>query len=132
MEDILKFLAGILAIAAFGGFWFLVFRKAGYKRGSSALMAIGMFIPLVNLAILIYFISTTWPIQAELASLRAKAGVGSEDDAQALMSAALRLESRGDVSAAIAKYEEAMRRFPATDFAKDAEASIRSLTEKIG
>jgi len=81
MEDILKFLAGIVAIAALGGFWFLVFRKAGYERGRSALMAIGLFIPLVNLGILIYFISTTWPIQAELASLRAKTGVGSEDDA---------------------------------------------------
>ena len=112
--------------------WFALVRKAGYETGKAVLMAIGMLIPLVNLGILIYFISTTWPIQAELASLRAKAGVGSEDDAQALMSAALRLESRGDVSAAIANYEEVMRRFPATDFAKDAEVSIRSLREKIG
>jgi hypothetical protein len=132
MEDVLTFLAGIVALAAFGGFWFLVFQKAGYERGKSALMAIGLFIPLVNLGILIYFMSTTWPTQAELASLRAKTGVGSEDDAHALMAAASRLEARGDVSAAIAKYEEVMWGFPATDFAVDAEASIRSLRAKIG
>ena len=128
MEAIL----GLLIVGAIIGMWFALVRKAGYETGKAVLMAIGMLIPLVNLGILIYFISTTWPIQAELASLRAKAGVGSEDDAQALMSAALRLESRGDVSAAIANYEEVMRRFPATDFAKDAEVSIRSLREKIG
>jgi heme A synthase len=128
MEAIL----GLLILGAIVGMWFALVRKAGYETGKAVLMAIGMLIPLVNLGILIYFVSTTWPIQAELASLRAKAGVGSEDDGQALMSAALRLESRGDVRAAIAKYEEVMRRFPATDFAKDAEVSIRSLREKIG
>ncbi len=128
MEAIL----GLLILAAIVGMWFALVRKAGYETGKAVLMAIGMLIPLVNLGIIIYFVSTTWPIQADLASLRAKAGVGSEDDAQALMSAALRLESRGDASAAIAKYEEVMLRFPGTDFAKDAEVSIRSLREKIG
>lgn len=128
MEAIL----GLLILGAIVGMWFALVRKAGYETGKAVLMAIGMLIPLLNLGILIYFISTTWPIQAELASLRAKAGVGSEDDAQALMSAALRQESRGDVSVAIAKYEEVMRRFPGTDYAKDADVSIRSLREKIG
>lgn len=127
MEAILGLL--ILAIV---GLWFALFRKAGYETGRSVLMAIGVLVPLVNLGILIYFASTTWPIQAELASLRGKAGVGSEEDAQALMSAALRLESRGDVAAAIAKYEEVIHRFPGTEPAKDAEASIRSLKAKIG
>jgi hypothetical protein len=132
MEDLLRFLAGIVALAASGGFGFLVCRKAGYARGSSTLMAIGLVIPLLNLGILIYFISTTWPIQAELAALCAKAGLGGADDARALMAAALRSQSRGDVSAAIAKYEEVMRGFPATEFAMDAEASLRSLRAKIG
>jgi outer membrane protein assembly factor BamD (BamD/ComL family) len=48
------------------------------------------------------------------------------------MSAALKLESCGDVSAAIAKYEEVMQRFPTTDFAKDAEISISNLKQNIG
>ena len=95
-------------------------------------MAVGLVIPLVNLGILVYFISATWPIQAELASSRSKAGVGLPHDARALMSAAFRLESRGNVSAAIAKYEEIMRGFPGTEWAGDAEASIRSLRAKTG
>jgi TolA-binding protein len=48
------------------------------------------------------------------------------------MSAALRLEASGDVTAAIAKYEDVMRRFPGTEAARDAEVSIRSLKAKIG
>src|SRR6187200_346753 len=110
MEAIL----GLLILGAIIGMWFALVRKTGYETGTAVLMAIGMLIPLLNLGIIIYFISTTWPIQAELDSLRAKAGVGrgpwadqapglqtsmtigSEDDGQALMSAALRLESRGD------------------------------------
>lgn len=96
------------------------------------MMAIGILVPFVNLSILIYFVWTTWPIQAELNSLRGKAGIGSEDGAAALMSAALRLECRGDVTAAIAKYQEIMHSFADTEAARDAEASIRSLKTKIG
>ena len=132
MEDILKFLAGIVVVAAVGGFWFLVFRKAGYKRGSSALMAIGMFIPLVNVGIAIYFVSTKWPVQNLLSALRGHTGVGTEDDAVAALSVATRLEAHGEVAAAIAKYEEVIRRFGGTEAAKDAEAGIRSLKSKIG
>lgn len=112
--------------------WFAFARKAGYETGKAVLMGIGMLVPLVNLGILIYFVFGTWPIQTELASLRAKTGVVTADDAQALMSAALKLESCEDVSAAIAKYEEVMQRFPTTDFAKDAEISISNLKQNIG
>jgi hypothetical protein len=128
MEAIL----GLLILAAIVGVWFAFARKAGYETGKAVLMGIGMLVPLVNLGILIYFVFGTWPIQTELASLRAKTGVVTADDAQALMSAALKLESCGDVSAAIAKYEEVMQRFPTTDFAKDAEISISNLKQNIG
>ena len=127
MEAIL----GLLILGAIIGTWFALVCKAGYEPEKAALMAIGMLIPLLNLGILIYFITTTWPIQAELTSLRGKAGVGSGDDARALLSAALRLETQGQVSAAIAKYEEVIQRFPGTEPAKDADASIRSLKAKI-
>ena len=128
MEAIL----GLLILGAIVWIWFALARKAGYETRKSVLMAIGMLVPLVNLGILIYFVSATWPIQAELASLRGRAGVGSEDDACALLSAALRLETQGQVSAAIAKYDEVIQRFPGTEPAKDADASIRSLKAKIG
>ena len=141
MEAILEAILGLLILGAIVGMLFALARKVGYETGTAVLMTIGMFIPLLNIGIVIYFALTTWPIQAELAWFRAKAGFGSEDNpqalmyvalAQALMSAALRFESRGDASAAFAKYEEVMRRFPGTDFAKDAEVDIRSLREKIG
>lgn len=132
MKDAIELAAGIVVVAAWFSFWSLTFRKAGYGRRSSALMAIGLIVPFVNLGILIYFASATWPIQLELASFRAKAGVGGERDAQALISAAFRLESDGNVDAAIAAYQEVIRRFPNTDFAKDSEISIRTLREKVG
>ena len=132
MEAILEAILGLLILGAIVGMWFALVRKAGYETGKAVLLAIGMLIPLVNLGIVIYFVSTTWPIQAELASLRGKAGAGSEDDAQALTSAALRLESRGDAAAASAKYDEVIQGFAGTETASDAEASIRSLKAKIG
>jgi hypothetical protein len=64
--------------------------------------------------------------------VRSKHQPGSEDDPKVIMSAALRLEASGDVTAAIAKYEDVMRRFPGTEAARDAEVSIRSLKAKIG
>lgn len=128
----MKAILGLLILGAFVWICFALARKAGYETGKSVLLGIGMLVPLVNLGILIYFVSATWPIQAELASLRGKAGVGSEDDARALLSAALRLETQGQVGAAIAKYEEVIQRFPGTEPAKDADATIRSLTAKIG
>lgn len=61
---------------------------------------------------------------------RSKRLPGSEDGSDAIMSSALQLEAKGDVAAAIAKYEEVMRRFPGTEAAKDAEISIRNLKAK--
>jgi len=132
MQDLPKFFAGIVVIVAFGGFWFLVFRKAGYESGTSLLMTIGMFIPLVNVGIAIYFVSTTWPVEGLVRASRGQAGIGSEDDAFAALSLATRLESRGEVAGAISKYEEVMRRFRGTEAAKDAEVSIRDLKSKTG
>jgi len=98
MEDLLTMLGGVLAIAAYGGFWFTVFRKAGYESGSSVLMTIGMFIPLVNLGIAIYFVSTVWPVQSTLSVMRGQVGLATEADAFEALSVASRLESRGNVA----------------------------------
>lgn len=128
----MKVILGLLILFAIVWIWFTLARKAGYEAEKSVLMGIGMLVPLVNLGILLYFVLATWPIQAELTTLQGKAGVGSGDDACALLSAALRLETQGQVSAAIAKYEEVIQRFPGTEPATDAAASIRSLRAKIG
>jgi hypothetical protein len=109
-----------------------LFRKAGYTLRQSVWMAIAMFVPLLDLLLGLYFLMTTWPIERELAGLRARAGVPTPGDAQAVLSAAIRLESSGDAAGAVAKYEEVMQRFAGTEAARDAEASVRSLKEKIG
>ncbi|MDC0325539.1 hypothetical protein OAM01_02160 [bacterium] len=49
-----------------------------------------------------------------------------------LSSEALSLESKGQVKAAIANYEEVVQRFASTEEAMDAAASIRNLKAKIG
>ena len=130
MEDLVEIAVDLLAVGAFGGFWWAVFKKAGYETRHSILMAIGMFIPPVNLGIAIYFVFAHWPIEDALSALRARAGIATEDDAVAALSRATRLESRGNAADAIAKYEEIIRRFEETEAAKDAEISIRNLKAK--
>jgi hypothetical protein len=50
-----------------------------------------------------------------------------KDDAYALLSEGVRLESKGDTAGALAKYEAVMEQFPGTEAAGDAEISIRNL-----
>ena len=55
-----------------------------------------------------------------------------KEDADALLSEAARLESKGDTAGALAKYEAVRQGFRGTEAARDAEASIRSLKGKVG
>ena len=57
-------------------------------------------------------------------------GGSDEEDVYALFSEGARLESKGDTAGALAKYEAVMKEFPGTGAAKDAEVSIRNLTDK--
>ena len=135
MNDTVTLLMGLLGLGVYGVFWFVLFRKAGYKTQRSVWMTICMFVPLANLGMGIFFVSTTWPVQSALSAFRAlhgQAGGITEDDPVALLSAATRFESSGQVAAAIATYEEITRRFGGTEAARDAEASIRSLKAKLG
>jgi hypothetical protein len=131
MQGFPAILCGLFVVAAYWGFWFTVFRKAGYEAKISVFMAIGMFIPLVNLCLAVYFATTVWPIQTTLSTMRGEAGLGTQSDAYDALSSATRLESYGDAAGAIAKYEEIMRRFPGSEAAHDAEVSVRSLKAKI-
>jgi hypothetical protein len=56
----------------------------------------------------------------------------AKEDAYALLSEAVRLESKGDTAGAIAKYEAVRGGFAGTEAAKDAEASIQNLKDKMG
>ena len=71
--------------------------------------------------------------RGELKEFISKHSQGSEkDDPYARLSEAGRLESKGDIAGALAKYEAVREKFPGTEAARDAEASIRSLKENMG
>jgi hypothetical protein len=55
-----------------------------------------------------------------------------KQDAYTVLSEAVRLESRGDIDGALAKYAAVIEKFPGTEAAKDAEFSIRNLRDKLG
>ena len=70
---------------------------------------------------------------AELKEFISKHCAGSDkEDAYALLSEGVRLESQGDTAGALAKYAAVMEKFPGTAAAKDAVVSIRNLTHKLG
>ncbi len=54
-----------------------------------------------------------------------------QQDAYALLTEGVRLESNGDPAGALAKYETVMEKFPGTGAAKDAEVSIRNLRDSL-
>ena len=69
----------------------------------------------------------------ELKEFISKHCEGSDkDDGFALLSEGVRLESQGDPTGALAKFEAVMEKFPGTEAAKDAEFSIRNLNDKSG
>lgn len=135
MDDLFPLLMVLLGLGAYGLFWFVLFRKAGYDTPRCVLMTIVMFIPVANVAMAVYFIATIWPVQIALNAFRTlhrQAAGAPQDDPLALLSAASQLELSGQVPAAIATYEQIMTRFAGTEAARDAEASIRSLKATIG
>ena len=54
-----------------------------------------------------------------------------QQEAYALLSEGVRLESKGDTAEALAKYKAVMEKFPGTGAAGDAEVSIRNLRDKM-
>jgi hypothetical protein len=65
-----------------------------------------------------------------IAEARQRAGVWTEADARESLAAAHRLEVSGNVAAAIESYDQIIQRFPGSEAARDAEASIRSLKQR--
>ena len=57
---------------------------------------------------------------------------GDQQDADALLTEGVRLESKGDTAGALVNYAAVMEKFPGAAAARDAEASIRSLKGKVG
>lgn len=73
-------IAFYLAMLAFGIYMYVrVARKAGYPGGYALLM----FIPFVNLIVMLMFVFSEWPIERELAALRARVGQGYDPRPQA-------------------------------------------------
>lgn len=74
-------LSPLVSLTIFVAVCVCLFRKAGYTLGWAVCMAIGMCIPVVELLIILYFLMIPWPVEEELARLRARAGVPTPGDA---------------------------------------------------
>lgn len=122
----------LVAGACWAVFWFLVFRKAGYRAGPASVLTLGMLLPPFSIIVAIYFISARWPAQAELASLRCQAGVGSEEDAWTALDEATCLESKGDSNGALAGYRAVVEHHGGTTVGRDADASLNRLVKITG
>lgn len=133
MQDLLNWIGGLVAVAAYGGFWFAVFSKAGYRpRRLVLLMTMSMYVPLVNIGVAIYFVTTAWPIQDAMSRVRSSTAGGTADDAYGALKVATRLETHGNIDGAIAKYCEIVQEYPGSEAARDAEASIQNLRGRLG
>jgi hypothetical protein len=64
-----------------------------------------------------------------LAEVRQRAGVWTEADARESFAVARRLELSGNRAATIDSYKQVIQKFPGSEAARDAEASIRSLEQ---
>jgi hypothetical protein len=122
----------LVAGACWAAFWFLVFRKAGFRAGPAWVLTLGMLLPPFTFIIAIYFAIARWPVHAELASLRCQAGVGSEEDAWTALAEATSLESKGDANGALAGYRAIVEQHGGTTAGRDAIASLNRLAEMTG
>jgi ribosomal protein L40E len=66
MKEILTLIVAVIMIIAF----LAAFLKAGYSVAASLLMGLGLCVPFVNIAVLLFFLLSKWPIQQELGTLK--------------------------------------------------------------
>jgi hypothetical protein len=130
--DLWTFPLGVLALVAVVAFWFVVFRKAGFAIGHSVLLTLAMMVPPFTILVGLWFVLKPWPVQAELASLRAQAGVGSVEDAWTALAGATRLESKGDLNGALAGYRAVIDQYPGLEPARDAALNVERLLKGAG
>ncbi len=67
---------GLVILSLYVVFWVKVFSKAGF----SGVLAVVMFVPFLNIALLIYFAFAKWPIQQELERLKQINKVSGDDE----------------------------------------------------
>ncbi|MEA3407349.1 MAG: hypothetical protein U9R48_04625 [Chloroflexota bacterium] len=66
VEALIVTVVGLLGFILGIVIWWRIFSKAGY----SGLLGLLMFVPLVNVIVLLYFAFGTWPIEKEVERLR--------------------------------------------------------------
>jgi hypothetical protein len=107
-----------------------IFRKAGY----SAWLGLLMMVPVVNLAVLVWFATAFWPLEAG-SSLRG-GGISAKNvnwDLKMALKKAIALEKRGELQEALHQYQHVLSLTGENDPAGEtAREQIRSLTAKLG
>ncbi|HVN98017.1 MAG TPA: hypothetical protein VMT62_16425 [Syntrophorhabdaceae bacterium] len=120
------YLIGVILVV---GFFDAIFGKAGYRYSGG--MSLLMFVPIANIAMLVKYGVSEWPIERQMRDLRIRCGSGTEEDAYSLLSEAARLEVKGKLDDALFKYQEVVTRFRDTAAGNDAQKSIDILKAKL-
>jgi hypothetical protein len=129
MQDNLGFVlsvaVGLLLQACIFG---VIFRKAGY----SGWLGLLMVVPLVNLAVLLWFATTTWPLEMGYVGQDLNTGVDAAWELKMALRKAKTLERRGRYADAIKQFEHVAERagpgHPNADLARE---RIRQLQARL-
>lgn len=117
----------MLVHGLFAGLMTLFLKHSEGLLAVAGLAVVIVILPLSAYWIFVFFFGeTAWPFP------RVEREIPREDQAAALLDAATKLETRGRVKEALAKYQTVVERFDGTAASHDAQRSIESLQAKIG
>jgi hypothetical protein len=120
-------LAMTLAFGLVATVWTAIFgRSAGFLAVAGLGVAILFLPPCAYWIFVLFFGQEAWPLPG------APKGIPTEERAAALLDEATKLETRGRVQEALAKYQTVVERFPGTAASHDAQKSMESLRANLG
>jgi hypothetical protein len=89
-----------------------------------------VLVPIGNLVLIIYLLSSAWPVNRELAMRRLEAGEGSEEDGWLAYASAVRAQKAGRLAEAERMYNAVIRRFPNASPGTDAQIGKSEMQKK--
>ena len=114
----------VIQAAIFGA----IFRKAGF----SGWLGLLMVVPLVNLGLLLWFATTTWPLEMGYVGQAGNAKVNASWELKMALRKAATFEKQGHYAEAIRQFEHVVERTDASHpNAELARERIRQLQDKV-
>ena len=108
-----------------------IFRKAGY----SGWLGLLMVLPLVNLVTLVWFATTTWPLEMGYVSQGDNAKIDAAWELKMALRKAATLEKQGRYAEAIKQYEHVVERAgqgqPNAELARERVRQLQAMTQGV-